>query len=152
MFLNQEVISFHMESIYDEMRSRDIKIFGSFERCKERLQRFIDSEKKLVHIETIPVINDSDKKVIHIEVKTNDDEEMFDVAKILASMQNLEEGLQSIINIDIIVEKYRKLLIDVSLQPELYEEYKTRCEMETFIEWSTAHNDFIKNGFICTKG
>jgi hypothetical protein len=135
------------EYIYQEMEKLNIKIFGSFEACKVRLLRFYEAENKrklngakTVHVETIPVINDSDKKIIHVAVNTDD---VLDVAHTLMDLKRSEVD-----NLDSLIEKYKRFLVDAVILPDIYADYKTRSQMESYIEWKNAHKEFIKNGFI----
>lgn len=138
------------EAVYADMRERNIKVFGSFERCKDRLQRFYDIESqktkrvqyevksgpKVVHIETIPVINDSDKKIIHVEVNTTD---VLDIAN---SLLNLKQSA-----LDSLIDKYRRYLLDATMFPEL----ETNL-IESHRDWILAHAEFIQNGFVSFQG
>ena len=61
------------EQVYKTMEGYKIKVFGSFERCKDRLHRFLmHNGSKIVHVETIPITDYEDKKIIHVEVNTID--------------------------------------------------------------------------------
>lgn len=138
------------EYVYQEMERLDIKIFGSFEACKTRLVRFYEAERKnkhkqndeakIVHVETIPVINDSDKKIIHVAVNTDD---VLSVANTLMDLKNSEVD-----NLDSLIEKYKRFIVDAVILPDIYADYKTRSQMESYIEWKIEHKEFIKNGFI----
>lgn len=148
------------QAVYDEMKTRNIKIFGSFERCKDRLQRFYDAEMskekdnppydgpKRVHIETIPVINDEDNKVIHVAVNTVDVINIPETdAEIVIPMEfDIDSG------VEYLVECYRKMLTDSFIyQHEFYGSPELRNKIKSYVQWRRSQNQFLENGFNCYK-
>lgn len=114
------------EYVQSELRKRNLKTFGSLERCRARLQRFLDTETKVINVATLPT---TDEKVIHI------DEDTIEAANILLSISESPGG-------DLLsnaVDAYRMFLIKSNMMGIAVDEYMT---------WQNAHREFIKNGFI----
>ena len=115
--------------VQSELRKRNLKTFGSLERCRARLQRFLDAENKTVNISTLPT---TDEKVIHI------DEDTLEVANILLTINDNSTG-------DLLsnaVDAYRLFLIKSNTIGIAVDEY---------MAWQNAHREFIKNGFISIR-
>ncbi len=117
------------EYIQSELRKRNLKTFGSLERCKARLQRFLDSETKDVNVANLPT---TDEKVIHI------DEDTIEAANILLSINESSSGdlLSSA------VDAYRMFLVKSNM---------TGIAVDEYMAWQNAHREFIKNGFMSIR-
>ncbi len=115
--------------IQSELRKRNLKTFGSLERCRERLQRFLDAETKVVNVATLPT---TDEKVIHI------DEDTLEAANILLAITESSSGdlLSSA------VDAYRMFLIKSNM---------TGIAVDEYMAWQNAHREFIKNGFMSIR-
>ena len=114
--------------VQSELRKRNLKTFGSLERCRDRLQRFLDAESK-VNVANLPT---TDEKVIHI------DEDTIEVANILLTLGDTSNG-------DLLtnaVDAYRLFLIKSSTSGIAVDEY---------MGWQNAHREFIKNGFMSIR-
>jgi len=86
------------EEVLRELEKRNAKTFGGPERCRERLQRFLDTEKE----ETVPV------KVIHVDIT--------DAAEILVDLGETIPDLDERINL--VVEAYQLALVDAYIANE----------------------------------
>ena len=85
------------EEVRKELEKRNAKTFGTAERCRERLQRFLELEK-----ETVPV------KVVHIDIT--------DAAEILVDLGETIPDLDERMNI--VIEAYQLALIDAYIANE----------------------------------
>ena len=91
-------------TIKQELKKRGAATFGSYERCKARLQRFLDKEAPS---EEKPVVEPEEKHVI-VDLPTTDDkvihlnDEDYEAASILVQFNEVED----------VVQKYRAYLAD----------------------------------------
>ncbi len=107
--------------IKQELKKRGAATFGSYERCKARLQRFLDQEAK--------PIQESEEKHIVVDLPTTDDkvihlnEEDYDAAATLLQFNEIED----------VVQKYRAYLAERIATME-----------STYYEWKLAESKLLE--------
>ncbi len=112
--------------VKDELKKRGAATFGSYARCKARLQRFLDSEKIVeekhisVEVEEKHIVVDlptTDDKVVHL----NDED--YDAAATLLQFNEMEN----------VVQKYRTYLAERLATLE-----------STYYEWKLAESKLLE--------
>lgn len=118
-------MEFTDKQVIIELEKRNAKTFGGINRCRERLQRFIEHEKKCASCKPV-----EENKVVHIEI-TDSEEVTMDI----------DEG------IDHVVSLYRELLLESLTQTDLfYGNGESRKELRSYKRWKEAQTIFLENG------
>ena len=119
-------MEFTDKQVIIELEKRNAKTFGGIKRCRERLQRFIDHEKKCACVSN-PM---EENKVVHIEI-TDLEEVTMDI----------DEGIDHVVNL------YRELLLESMTQSDIfYGNKESRKELRSYKRWKQAQDIFLENG------
>jgi hypothetical protein len=107
------------EEVRKELEKRNAKTFGTPERCRERLQRFLELEK-----ETVPI------KVVH--------EDITDAAEILVDLGETIPDIDERMNL--VMECYQAALVDayIANEPTLQK------DSPTYQRWKEEQARFLR--------